>query len=243
MILDAREALIRYKTFAVVGVSQNKEKYGYEVFEILLSAGYKVYPINPKYEVVDDHRCYPSLKDLPEKPEVVVTLVPPLVTERVVETCAQMDIPVVWMPPGSCSDMAVKMCRESGVECVHDVCLVFAVKSLSETGKLQRGGRMELRSLDKLVRFSKKGHTKNVFFERGKIKAQVVGLEAGQAIPPCRMDHDVIFVVIEGEGRIIVDGEDEPLEESTFVFVPKEKQTRSLQALTKMTVLAIQILV
>ena len=95
--------------------------------------------------------------------------------------------------------------------------------------------------LRKLVTFSEKVHTKNVFFESGKIKAQVIGLEPGQAIPPCRMDHDVIFLVIEGEGRIIVDGEDEALTESTFVFVPMEKQTRSLQALTKMTVLAIQV--
>jgi quercetin dioxygenase-like cupin family protein len=95
--------------------------------------------------------------------------------------------------------------------------------------------------LRKLVTFSEKAHTKNVFFECGKIKAQVMGLEAGQTIPPCRMDHDVIFLVIEGEGRIIVDGEEEALKESTFVFVSKEKQTRSLQALTKMTVLAIQV--
>jgi len=100
---------------------------------------------------------------------------------------------------------------------------------------------MQAHNLGQLVTFSRESHTKNVFFERGKIKAQVVGLEAGQAIPPCRMDHDVIFVVIEGEGRIIVDGEDEPLEESTFVFVPKERKTRSLKALTKMAVLAIQV--
>jgi len=127
---EAHEILTKYKTFAVVGVSQNKEKYGYEVFETLVSAGYNAYPINPKYEVVDDHRCYPSLQDLPEKPEVVVTLVPPPLTEKVVETCIQFGIPVVWMPPGSWSDLALSRCRENHIQAIHDVCLVFALKSL-----------------------------------------------------------------------------------------------------------------
>jgi hypothetical protein len=127
---EAHEILTKYKTFAVVGVSRNKEKYGYEVFETLLRAGYNVYPINPKYEVVDDYRCYPSLQDLPEKPEVAVALVPPPLTEKVVETCAQLQIPVVWMPPGSWSDLALSRCHENGIRAIHDVCIVFALKSL-----------------------------------------------------------------------------------------------------------------
>ena len=78
--------------FAVVGVSQNRQKYGYEVFETLVTNGYRVYPINPKYEEIDGHRCYPSLDELPEKPEVVVTVVPPAVTEKVVQACARLGI-------------------------------------------------------------------------------------------------------------------------------------------------------
>jgi len=100
---------------------------------------------------------------------------------------------------------------------------------------------MEAFDLSKLVTFSGESHTKNVFFESDKLKAQVVGLEAGQAIPPCRMDHDVIFVIMEGNGKIIVDGEEEAIKKSSFVFVPKEKETRSLKASTKMAVLAIQV--
>ncbi|MGB8952755.1 MAG: hypothetical protein WCC06_08855 [Candidatus Aminicenantales bacterium] len=100
---------------------------------------------------------------------------------------------------------------------------------------------MEMYSLDKLLTFSKKSHTKNVFFESDTLKAQVMGLETGQAISPCRMDHDVIFVVMEGEGKIIVDGEEEAIKKASWVFVPREKETRSLKARTKMAVLAIQV--
>lgn len=118
------------RTFALVGVSQNREKYGYEVFEALIAKGYQVYPINPKYERVDGHVCYSSLDDLPETPDVVVTAVPPVVTEDVVQSCARLGVDTVWMPPGSWSEQAVRTCEEHGIEEIHDVCLVFALRSV-----------------------------------------------------------------------------------------------------------------
>jgi hypothetical protein len=121
--------LRNHRTFAVVGVSENTEKYGHEVFEALIDKGYQVYPINRKYAQVDGHQCYPSVEALPAKPEVVVTVAPPAVTENVVETCARLGIATVWMPPGAWSDKAVETCEAHGIEEVHDVCLVFALRS------------------------------------------------------------------------------------------------------------------
>ena len=120
------------RTFALVGVSQNREKYGYEVFVALIALGYQVYPINPKYEKVDGHRCYASLDDLPETPDVVVTAVPPAVTEKVVQSCARLGVGTVWMPPGSWLEQAVQTCEEQGIQEIHDVCLVFALRSVRE---------------------------------------------------------------------------------------------------------------
>lgn len=125
-----RSVLKRYHTFAVVGVSQDKQKYGYEVFEALLNSGYKVYPVNPKYTSVDEQPCYPSLQALPEKPEVVVTATPPAVTEKVTETCAQLNIGMLWMPPETWSEKSVEICNTHGIQEIHDLCLVFALKSL-----------------------------------------------------------------------------------------------------------------
>ncbi|MDH7513931.1 MAG: CoA-binding protein [Clostridiales bacterium] len=93
------DVLKEKKVLAVVGVSGNKEKYGYEIFKTLIDAGYKTYPVNPKHDLIDGHRCYKSLPDLPEKPEVVVTVVPPATTEKVVDTCLELGISTVWMPP------------------------------------------------------------------------------------------------------------------------------------------------
>lgn len=119
-----------YHTFAVVGVSQDPAKYGHEVFAALLEHGYTVYPVNPKYEQVDGHPCYPSLTALPVTPEVAVLIVPPAVTETLIPLCHQQGVKVVWMPPGAWSPQAVVACEQLGLEEVHDVCLVFSLRSL-----------------------------------------------------------------------------------------------------------------
>jgi len=100
---------------------------------------------------------------------------------------------------------------------------------------------MNVYSLNSLTEFSPDHHTKHVFFDSQRIKAQVISLDAGQQIPPCRMERDVIFFIMEGQGRIVVNGEEKELEKFSWVFVPKEKNSRSIQAETRMAVLAIQI--
>jgi predicted CoA-binding protein len=122
--------LKQHHIFAVVGVSQDRQKYGYEVFEALVKQGYQVYPVNPKYTEVDEHLCYPSLVALPEKPKVVVTATPPAVTENVAEACAQLGIGILWMPPDTWTEKSVEICKAHGIQEIHDLCLVFTLKSL-----------------------------------------------------------------------------------------------------------------
>lgn len=102
-------------------------------------------------------------------------------------------------------------------------------------------GGLVLHQLDEIVRFNGSGPVKSVFYEAGKHKAQVVGLEPGQRIPPCSMDQDVVFVVLEGEGEIIVDAERVSVRPSSWIFVPKESRTRSIEARKQMTILATQV--
>ncbi len=53
------------------------------LFRNILQAGYRgvVYPVNPSWKSVSGVRCYPTVADLPETPELAVVIVPaPLVT-------------------------------------------------------------------------------------------------------------------------------------------------------------------
>jgi predicted CoA-binding protein len=120
-----REFLDKKNIYAVVGASKNPEKYGHQVYRDLRSAGYEVYPINPNAEQVLGDRCYPNLKELPRTPQVVDIVVPPQVTEEIVEICKELGITKVWMQPGSESDTAIKFCEDNGIEVVHGVCVMI----------------------------------------------------------------------------------------------------------------------
>jgi hypothetical protein len=124
------EVLRNGKIFAVVGATRNKDKYGYQIFRILIDYGYKAYAVNPNYDSIDEYPCFPSLADLPEKPDVAVTVVPPDVTEAIIDETHRLDISTVWMPPGSGSEAALRKCEECRLEHVNEACLILAVKFL-----------------------------------------------------------------------------------------------------------------
>jgi len=94
--------------------------------------------------------------------------------------------------------------------------------------------------LNELIKFTDEGPVKNVFYDRGPIKAQVMCLKAGQVIPPCQMSNDVLFFVIKGVGEIRVDDECVGLQETVSVIVPKEAGSRSISAQTDLVILAVQ---
>ena len=120
-----RAFLNKKNIFAVVGASRDPQKYGFQVYEDLKNAGYEVYPVNPSADEILGDKCYSTLESLPKKPDVVDLVVPPKVTENVVETCKRLGITKVWMQPGSESEKSIKFCEENGLQTVHGVCVMI----------------------------------------------------------------------------------------------------------------------
>ena len=125
------EKFFKPKSIAVIGASRHKGKVGYTIFKNLLTRyGKKVYPINPNTNEILGDRCYHSIKDLPEKPDVVVTVVPPKITEQIVKQCKILKIGKIWMQPGSESEKSINFCKLNNIKVVHDTC--FIVNGLKE---------------------------------------------------------------------------------------------------------------
>ncbi len=99
---------------------------------------------------------------------------------------------------------------------------------------------LKIYELKELAEFKKNKIFKKVFLEHGHLKAQITCLSAGQQIPPCKMEHDVLFYVIDGKGTIIIDDDEKTLSTGQAAFVPKEAESRSIKAKTKMNILAVQ---
>lgn len=115
----------KYRKWAVIGVSEDREKYGNKIYRDLRNAGYQVFAVNPKLATVEGDPCYASLKDLPEVPDVVDLVVPPNVSLKVVEECLAIGAKRIWFQPGSESEEAVKKAQDGGMEVVYDACIMI----------------------------------------------------------------------------------------------------------------------
>ena len=111
------------KTYAIVGASNNPEKYGYQVTKHLKESGYKVIPINPKHRKIQGIKTYKTLKDCSTKIDTVIFIVPPAVTEQVLKDMPKQ-IKTVWMQPGSESEKAINFCKDNSIECIHNTCVL-----------------------------------------------------------------------------------------------------------------------
>jgi len=113
---------VNHRLWAIVGASQDRDKFGNRVFRSLRQAGYKVYPVNPHVTEVEGAVAYATLADLPELPEVVNLVVPPAVTEQVVREAHDLGLTRIWMQPGAESDEAIRFCETHDMQLVYDDC-------------------------------------------------------------------------------------------------------------------------
>ena len=66
-----RRILKENRVIAVVGLSARQHRPSYSVARYLLDHGYRVIPVNPSYQEVLGQKCYPSLRDVPERVGIV----------------------------------------------------------------------------------------------------------------------------------------------------------------------------
>ncbi|MEM4295450.1 MAG: CoA-binding protein [Candidatus Anstonellales archaeon] len=109
---------------AVVGASREHYKYGFKVFYTLLVNGFNVYPVNPNADFIAGKKCYASIRDIPEKPDIVITVTKPEVTEKIIDDLKGMKIKVFWMQPGSESKGAIEKCKKLNINYSAGKCYI-----------------------------------------------------------------------------------------------------------------------
>jgi uncharacterized protein len=125
--------LDRLATYAIIGASNDKQKYGHIILSDLKAASYKVIPINLKEEEILGLKVYPTLTKAitsREKIDVVVFVIPPPIVIRVLLEVRQLGLKKVWMQPGSESEEAIKFCQDNGIEVIHHACVMVERKKV-----------------------------------------------------------------------------------------------------------------
>jgi uncharacterized protein len=112
------------KRVAVVGASDNQEKYGNKIVKNLRNRGYEIYPVNPRLQEVEGLTCYASLADIPVEVDVVDFVVPSAVTEEILKQCKELGLSRIWLQPGSESQASIDFCHANNLNIVHGVCVM-----------------------------------------------------------------------------------------------------------------------
>ncbi|MBI4335493.1 MAG: CoA-binding protein [Candidatus Omnitrophica bacterium] len=115
---------IRKKKIVVVGVSDKEEKYGFKIFKSLIEAGFNISGVNPKNGEILGRKIHRTLEEIQPVPDLVITVVPPSVTEKIVQDCKEIGIKEIWMQPGSESEAAVKKAGEYGITVTYNACFM-----------------------------------------------------------------------------------------------------------------------
>lgn len=110
------------RTWAIVGASPDRSKFGNRVYRTLRDAGYRVFAVNPKGGEMEGDPVFASLADLPQLPEVIDLVVPPAAAEEVVRQAHALGLTRIWMQPGAESPAAIDYCRQHGLQVVYDAC-------------------------------------------------------------------------------------------------------------------------
>lgn len=121
--LDRLRIIRSARTVALVGVSANPLRSSNFVATYLVRTPYLVYAVNPTYDEVLGVRCYPSLADLPEAPDIVDVFRRTEELPGVVEEAIAVGAKAVWFQLGLRHDEAAATARAAGLDVVQDRCL------------------------------------------------------------------------------------------------------------------------
>ncbi|MDA4128014.1 MAG: CoA-binding protein [Thaumarchaeota archaeon] len=129
----AREAVQKYKTIAVVGLSKDPTKDSYTVSEYLQQHGFKVIPVNPTATELLGEKVYPSLLDIPDEIARTIEIidifrpseaVPPIVEQAItLKNKYRTNPKMIWMQLGIRHDGAAEAARKAGLEVIQDMCM------------------------------------------------------------------------------------------------------------------------
>lgn len=118
-----KEYMLSLKKWAVVGASDNPEKFGYKIFKKLLEHGYEVYPVNPRLEEIEGITVYHSLSSIQRKIDVVDFVVNPSIGKTILPEVKELGIENVWFQPGARSEEIDQIVSDFKLNMVKDCVL------------------------------------------------------------------------------------------------------------------------
>ena len=112
------------KTIAMVGLSDNKERYSYKVASYLMTHNFKIIPVNPNITSVFGVKSYRSLLDIKEPVDIVDIFRRSEFVASIVDEAIKIKAKTIWMQEGVEDAIAATKARAAGLTVVMNMCIM-----------------------------------------------------------------------------------------------------------------------
>jgi uncharacterized protein len=121
---NIKEILSRYKTIAMVGVSNDPTKVSTIVMKYMQKYGFKVYPVNPsaKGQKILGEEVFAKITEIKQPVDIVDVFRPSSEALNIAKDTVSVGAKVLWLQLGIKSEDAKKIVEKDNIEYVEDRC-------------------------------------------------------------------------------------------------------------------------
>jgi len=121
---NIKEILSKYKSIAMIGVSNDPTKASTIVMKYMQKYGYKVYPVNPsaKGEKILGEEVFAKITDIKTPVDIVDVFRPSKEALDIAKDTVNIGAKVLWLQLGIKSQDAKKIAEDNKIEYIEDRC-------------------------------------------------------------------------------------------------------------------------
>jgi len=122
-IAELRRILKNNHTIAIVGLSADWYRPSFFAAKYMQEHGFRIIPVNPKYDEILGEKCYPNLKAIPDAVDIVDVFRKPEDCVPIAQDAVAIGAKVFWMQLGVINEEAARIAEAGGLEVVMDRCV------------------------------------------------------------------------------------------------------------------------
>ena len=121
---DIKEILLKYKTIAMVGVSNDPTKASTIVMKYMQEYGYKVYPVNPraKGKKILGQEVFAKISDIKKQIDIVDVFRPSKEVYAIAEDTIKIGAKVLWLQLGIRDEKAKELMEKNDIKYIENKC-------------------------------------------------------------------------------------------------------------------------
>ena len=121
---DIKNILTKYKTIAMIGVSNDPTKASTIVMKYMQKYGFKVYPVNPraKGQKILGEEVFAKISDINDQVDIVDVFRPSKEVYAIAEDAIKIGAKVLWLQLGIRDEKAKDLMEKNNIEYVDNKC-------------------------------------------------------------------------------------------------------------------------